>query len=173
MPPSTSGSTLLEGDVLHIGFHRVGKAPYPEDIVVPGVLRAIAQHLGLDLQTQGVFWGDYCYFAGVTGEAFRFLELMGLAASAIDGPMVQRYGNMSVARMYEHGFDAAGLEADLHLRPDLPDRASLQRAILRSLRDGKTPVIGIGVFGPHICTPADRAFSLTQFAAKLFRPETA
>ena len=40
--------------------------------MVPGALRAIAQHLKLDLQTEGIFWGDYCYFAGVTGlESFQ------------------------------------------------------------------------------------------------------
>jgi hypothetical protein len=76
--PMEDTRLLLEGDTLRIGFHGTGKAPHPEDIAPAAVLRALAQHLGVDLQTQGIFWGDYCYFAGITGEAFRFLEFMNL-----------------------------------------------------------------------------------------------
>lgn len=139
---------LLEGDTLRIGFHGVGKAPYPEDIVPAAVLRAMAQHLGVNLNTEGIFWGDYCYFAGVTGEAFRFLEFMGLSPGEPGRPLVERYGQMTQAQMYRLAFDAAGLAAELHLKPNLPDKATLQSQIVASLRDRHTPVIGIGVFGP-------------------------
>lgn len=139
---------LLQGDVLHIGFHRVGKAPYPEDIVTPGVLRALAQHLDVDLLTEDVFWGDYCYFAGVTGEAFRFLEFMGLSKPDHERPLVERYGHATAEEMYRHAFEAAGLVADLYLKPRMPAKNGLRDALVHSLRDRQWPAIGIGVFGP-------------------------
>ncbi len=139
---------LLEGDTLRIGFHGVGKTPYPEDIVPAGVLRALAQHLAVDLGTEGVFWGDYCYFAGVTGEAFRFLEFMNLCPGEPGQPLVERYGQISQAQMYRLAFEAAGLAAELHLKPDLPDKDALRRRIVASLRDRRTPVIALGGFGP-------------------------
>jgi hypothetical protein len=142
------GRLLLRSDTLHIGFHGVGKAPYPEDIVAPGVLRAIAQHLKLDLQTEGIFWGDYCFFAGVTGEAFRFLEFMELAEDDTHRPLVARYGHATAGEMYSHAFDAAGLDADICLKPHLPEKAALQRLVTESLHDRQTPLMGIGAFGP-------------------------
>jgi hypothetical protein len=137
---------LIEGDILQIGFYRVGKAPYPEDIVPGAVLRALAQHLGLDLQTQGVFWGDYCFFAGVTGEAFRFLEFMGLGRGAPGKSIAERYGNTSTAELYRNALDAAGLAFVMHARP--LDREAVQHQVVESLRDRRTPVIGLGGFGP-------------------------
>jgi len=141
-------SFLLQGDVLQIGFHRVGKAPYPEDIAPGGVLRALAQYMQVDLQTQGVFWGDYCYFAGVTGEAFRFLELMGLGKAEPGTPLVERYGQMTMATMYHQALEAAGLVSRLHLKPDLPQEPLLRHQIVESLCQRQCPVIGFGVFGP-------------------------
>jgi len=132
--------------VLQIGFYRVGKAPYPEDMAPAAVLRALAQYLGTDLQTQGIFWGDYCYFAAVTGEAFRFLEFMGLGQADEGRSIAERYGNMSIADLYGHALEAAGLEFVLYAQP--LERATVQRQIVESLRDRRTPVIGIGVFGP-------------------------
>jgi len=137
---------LLEGDMLQIGFYRVGKAPYPEDVVPAAVLRALAQHLRVDLQTQGVFWGDYCFFAGVTGEAFRFLEFMGLGASTPGRSLAERYGHTSTAELYLGALAAAGLQGVLMSRP--LDRAMVQGQIVASLRDRQTPVIAIGGFGP-------------------------
>jgi hypothetical protein len=65
-PPGDAGGdvmaqphVLIEGDTLHIGFYREGKAPYPEDVIPAALLRAVAQHLKVDLRTQGIFWGDY------------------------------------------------------------------------------------------------------------------
>ena len=139
---------LLEGDTLQIGFFGTGKAAYPEDIVPAGVLRAMAQHLKVDLSTQGVFWGDYCYFAGVTGEAFRFIEFMGLSKGEPGKPLVERYGQMSAAEMYRQALEAAGLAAEVYVKPGMPEKAVLQRRIVESLADLQTPVIGMGVFGP-------------------------
>jgi hypothetical protein len=139
---------LLEGDVLQIGFHGVGKAPYPEDVVPAAVLRAVAQYLKLDLGTAGVFWGDYCWFAGVTGEAFRFLEIMELGAGGPARPLVERYGHIAAEGMFRCAFDAAGLTAKMHLKPHLPKQEALRRMVVESLRDRRTPVIGLGVFGP-------------------------
>lgn len=136
---------LLEGDTLRIGFHGVGKTPYPEDIVPAGVLRALAQHTGVDLRTEGVFWGDYCFLAGVTGEAFRFLEVGG---AATDVPLVGQYGHVTVDGMYRLALDAAGLSGDIHLRPHLPAYGVLRSAIVASLGERRTPVVGLGVFGP-------------------------
>ena len=139
---------LLQGDTLQIGFYRVGKAPYPEDVVPAAVLRALAQHLKIDLKTEGVFWGDYCYFAGATGAAIRFLVFMGLTEAEPGRPLVERYGQMTAAEMYRQALEAAGLVAELHLKPGLPEKAALQQQIVESLRDRQTPAIGIGVFGP-------------------------
>jgi len=147
LAPSTG--VLLEGDVLHIGFYRVGKTPYPEDVLVPAVLRALAQYMKVDLQTEGIFWGDYCYFAGVTGEAFRFLEFMGLDNSPPDHPLVERYGHLAVAEMYHEAFAAAGLRAEIHLKPQLPARSLLLHQLVESLAERRCPVIGFGFFGPH------------------------
>jgi hypothetical protein len=138
---------LIHSDTLHVGFHGVGKASYPEDVVPPAVLRALAQHLGIELGTEREFWGDYCYFAGVTGEAFRFMEFMGLCPPS-ERKLVERYGNQSVLDMYREALDAAGLSFTAHLEPNLPDEASLRRAIVESLRDRNMPVIGFGCFGP-------------------------
>ena len=54
------------------------------------VLRAVSQQLKTDLQTQGIFWGDYCYFAGISGDAFRFLELMKLTEHTPGKALVER-----------------------------------------------------------------------------------
>ena len=142
----SASRVLLEGDTLRIGFHGVGKAPYPEDIAPAAVLRALAQHLGVELQTQGIFWGDYCYFAGITGEAFRFLEFMGLAKPAPGLSIAERYGNTAPADLYRRALDAAGLES-VGLTPALAG-AHLREQIVASLGDRRTPVIGFGVFGP-------------------------
>lgn len=139
---------LLEGDTLHIGFHHAGKAPYPEDIATPAVLRAVAQHMHADLQTEGVFWGDYCYFAGVTGEAFRFLEFMGLGKTQPGRALVERYGHMAAVQMYRCAFAAAGLVAEVLGKARLPAEADLRRRLVDSLSDRRVPVVGFGVFGP-------------------------
>ncbi|MEW6753756.1 MAG: hypothetical protein AB1505_22660 [Candidatus Latescibacterota bacterium] len=149
--PLSDPRALLEGDLLHIGFHGTGKASYPEDIVTPAVYRALAQHLRIDLHTEGEFWGDYCYFAGVTGEAFRFLEFLdfvGPARRQPSRPWVERYGHMTAVQMHQHALAAAGLTAEVHVRPRFPEMADLRQRIVASLRDRQTPVIGIGAFGP-------------------------
>lgn len=138
----------LEGDVLQIGFFGTGKAPYPEDIVSPAVLRALAQYMKVDLKTQGVFWGDYCYFAGASGEAFRFLEFMNLSPDNANRPLVERYGHISRMEMYRQALQSAGLESQTYAKPASADKAALRQQIVQSLRDRKTPVIGLGVFGP-------------------------
>ncbi len=144
----TQDQVLLGGDVLHIGFHGSGKAPYPEDLALPAVFRALAQHLQVDLQTHGEFWGDYCYFAGVTGEAFRFLEFMGLSAAPTGQALVERYGHDRLDTVLLRAFAAAGLAAEVFRRPQLPAPSALRQRLVESLRDRRTPAVGLGVFGP-------------------------
>ncbi|HEU5317908.1 MAG TPA: hypothetical protein VFX49_17485 [Chloroflexota bacterium] len=139
---------LMQSDTLHIGFYRKGKADYPEDIVPPAVLRALAQHLKVDLETEGVFWGDYCFFAGVTGEAFRFLDVMVAPRQKDNRPLVERYGRITLAEMYRHALDAAGLEFELYAGLGASERETLRRRIVQSLSERRTPVIGLGGFDP-------------------------
>jgi hypothetical protein len=139
---------LLQSDTLHIGFFGKGKTAYPEDIVAPAVLRALAQHLKVDLQTEGVFWGDYCYFAGVTGEAFRFLDVVGLQEKPESRPLVERYGQITLAEMYRLSLDAAGLDFQLYPTSSAAERETLRRLIAHSLDQRQTPVIALGGFGP-------------------------
>lgn len=146
--PQPQDHVLLGGDVLHIGFHGSGKAPYPEDLPLPAVFRALAQYLQIDLQTRGEFWGDYCYFAGVTGEAFRFLEFMGLSTPPPGRALAERYGHDSLDTVLQRAFAAAGLAAEVTRRPHLPAPAQLRQRLVEILRDHRTPVVGLGVFGP-------------------------
>lgn len=142
---------LLGDEMLQIGFYGVGKAPYPEDVIAPAVLRALAQHQKVDLQTQGVFWGDYCYFAGVTGEAFRLQNFMEHPKPGVpEIPLVERYGQLSSRQMMETSLAAAGLECRVYQKGSMPDGDQLRRQIVESIRDRRTPVIGIGVFGSPV-----------------------
>ncbi|MCL2640703.1 MAG: sigma-70 family RNA polymerase sigma factor, partial [Phycisphaerales bacterium] len=135
---------LLTGKELYIGR----KAPYPENVATSAAFRAMAQYLNIDLPISRKGWSDYCYFTGITGEAFRFHEFMSIVKDAGGQSTAERYAHRSNTQVLQDAFTAAGLTCEIHMKsdPNFPSQDELYKKIIASIHGRSMPVVGFGGF---------------------------
>lgn len=133
----------------------------PEDLMFPGVMRAIAEYLGNGCGFPGMVdpvsmwrWEAYAYMAAVTGTSFRFVWKHTKMTTLID----IAYLSQNYLDMFRNAFDALGLTGEFLLSQEYADRfaggkhtadtATIRNRIKESIAVRRMPVVVMGVFGP-------------------------
>jgi hypothetical protein len=168
MEPSeqrTTGESLLLPHRSHPDL-QAACARCPENLPLPGVLRALMDFLGEDygashLDAHGKTWRRdhaYTYFTGVSGEAFRFRWAPNTPPSEID----PADGPWNPIEPVDRALRASDYEHEIVLQAEFSNRIGnvlyasagherLRSRLVRSIAAGK-PVIAAGITGPaHTC----------------------
>jgi len=150
-------------EVPHVGFFTTGNI-CPQDIILPGVLRAWLASQGEDygyapIHAHEMEWKldlAATFFAGISGAPFKFFwnPNQWKPTGWIDPAYMTAYGDRHIQRCIE----AAGYACELRLRPDFAARLPYDGKLLES--EAKTrehivdsidrghPVIALGLVGP-------------------------
>lgn len=157
--PPSADSVLLEHQAAADALNAAERCS--ESLPVPGVLRALMDFLREDfgsarLEAHGRIWRRdlaYTYFAGVSGEAFRFAWSASAAPDALDPLSAPQ----NPVEPYDLAFAASGFDHEVVLQAEFSAKIGntayasagherLRSRVIRSISAGR-PVVAAGITG--------------------------